>query len=43
MLSEYNDNGNMREIPSSDKEFNDKEYIKTLAGISRKDEGRLRS
>ncbi|WP_122874374.1 hypothetical protein [Campylobacter showae] len=30
VLSEYNDNGNMREIPSSDKEFNDKKYIKKL-------------
>ncbi|MGP1450951.1 MAG: hypothetical protein ACTTJS_07520 [Wolinella sp.] len=28
VLSEYNDNGNMREIPSSDKEFNNKKYIK---------------
>lgn len=30
VLSEYNDNGNMREIPSSDKEFNNKKYIKKL-------------
>lgn len=30
VLSEYNDNGNMREIPSSDREFNDKKYIKKL-------------
>ena len=30
VLSEYNDNGNMREIPSSDNEFNDKKYIKKL-------------
>ena len=30
VLSEYNDNGNMREMPSSDREFNDKKYIKAL-------------
>ena len=30
VLSEYNDNGNMREMPSSDREFNDRKYIKTL-------------
>ena len=28
VLSEYNNNGNMREINSSDKNFNDKKYIK---------------
>jgi len=30
VLSEYNNNGNMREINSSDKNFNDKKYIKSL-------------
>ena len=30
VLTEYNDSGNMREIPSSDKEFNNKKYIKKL-------------
>ena len=30
VLSEYNNNGHMREIPSSDREFNDKKYIKAL-------------
>ena len=30
VLSEYNDNGNMREIAAGDKEFNDKKYIKAL-------------
>lgn len=30
MLSEYNDNGDMREMPSSDREFNDRKYIKAL-------------
>jgi hypothetical protein len=30
LLSEYNNNGNMREINSSDKNFNDKKYIKSL-------------
>lgn len=30
VLSEYNDNGNMREMPSSDREFNDRKYIKAL-------------
>lgn len=30
VLSEYNDNGNMREIISGDKEFNDKKHIKAL-------------
>ena len=29
-LSEYNNNGHMREIAAGDKEFNDKKYIKTL-------------
>ena len=30
VLSEYNDNGNMREMPNSDREFNDRKYIKAL-------------
>ena len=30
VLSEYNDNGNMREMPSGDREFNDRKYIKAL-------------
>ena len=30
VLNEFNDNGNMREVPSSDKEFNDKKHIKAL-------------
>jgi len=30
VLSEYNNNGNMREINSSDKNFNDKKYIRSL-------------
>ena len=30
VLSEYNDNGHMREITAGDKEFNDKKYIKAL-------------
>ena len=30
VLSEYNDNGHMREIAAGDKEFNDKKYIKAL-------------
>ena len=30
VLSEYSDNGNMREMPSSDREFNDRKYIKAL-------------
>ncbi|WP_169754110.1 hypothetical protein [Campylobacter curvus] len=30
VLSEYNNNGHMREMPSSDREFNDKKYIKAL-------------
>ena len=30
VLSEYNNNGHMREIPSSDREFNDKKNIKAL-------------
>ena len=30
VLSEYNDNGNMREIAAGDKEFNDKKYIKAF-------------
>ena len=29
-LSEYNDNGHMREMPNSDREFNDRKYIKAL-------------
>ncbi|WP_103600300.1 hypothetical protein [Campylobacter concisus] len=30
VLSEYNDNGNMREMPNSDREFSDRKYIKAL-------------
>ena len=30
VLSEYNNNGHMREIAAGDKEFNDKKYIKAL-------------
>lgn len=30
VLSEYNDNGHMREIAAGDKEFSDKKYIKAL-------------
>ena len=30
VLSEYNDNDNMREIVAGDKEFNDKKYIKAI-------------
>ena len=30
VLSEYNNNGHMREIVAGDKEFNDKKYIKAL-------------
>ncbi|WP_258032501.1 hypothetical protein [Campylobacter concisus] len=30
VLSEYNDNGNMREMPNSDREFSDRKYIKVL-------------
>ena len=30
VLSEYNNNGHMREITAGDKEFNDKKYIKAL-------------
>jgi len=30
VLTEYNDSGNMREIPSNDKEFNHKKHIKAL-------------
>ena len=30
VLSEYNNNGHMREIAAGDKEFSDKKYIKAL-------------
>lgn len=30
VLNEYNDNGNMREMPSNDKEFNHRKHIKAL-------------